>query len=229
MKKSFIKIIMLGISGMLLFTVAGCGEKKVPSVSWRVDTTSKYLNDEKVNSLIAVKGTRGHEANVMLFEKSVENGKTIWTETLCCDAFIGKEGLGKTKEGDNKTPIGDFGIITAFGIKQNPGTKLPYVDVTEDIYCCGEKDFYNQIIDIKEHPHQCEGEHLIDYTPEYNYGFFVDYNKEGEAGKGSAIFFHCRGANTYTGGCIAVSEENMIKILKTVDSGTRIIIDYMPE
>ena len=42
----------------------------------------------------------------------------------------------------------------------------------------------------------------------------------------SAIFLHCTGANTYTGGCIAVSEENMIILLKALDTNARIIIDY---
>ena len=63
------------------------------------------------------------------------------------------------------------------------------MDVTDDIYCC-EEDYYNKMLSIKEYPHDCKGEHLIDYTPEYNYGFFLDYNSEGEKGKGSAIFFH---------------------------------------
>ena len=239
MKKKIVKAISLGLVSATVLAFSGCGTKnevetvseakKEPSIQWRVDTTGKYLNDSSVNSVIAVRCTEGHEASVMLFEKSVIGDKNIWTETLECYAYIGKEGLGKTKEGDNKTPVGDFGITTAFGIKPNPGTALPYIDVTDDIYCCGDKEAYNQMIDIRELPHKCEGEHLIEYTPEYNYGFFIDYNKEGEVGKGSAIFFHCRGANTYTGGCVAVSEENMVKILNAIDSNTRIIIDYLPE
>ena len=137
--------------------------------------------------------------------------------------------FGKTQEGDHKTPIGDFGITTAFGIKENPGTALPYIDVDENTYCCGDENFYNQMIDISEHPHDCaDGEHIIDYSPEYNYGIFIDYNKDGTPGLGSAIFFHCAGANTYTGGCIAVSEENMLTILKALDINARIIIDYIP-
>ena len=222
---------------LLLGTVLLCGcsagkqpmEEHTPSIHWRKDTTGKYLHDESVKQLVTVQATEGTEAVVKLFEKTAENGKTVWTETLTCPGIIGLAGLGKTKEGDNKTPIGDFGITTAFGIKENPGTALPYIDVDENTYCCGDENFYNQMIDISEHPHDCpDGEHIIDYSPEYNYGIFIDYNKEGTPGLGSAIFFHCTGANTYTGGCIAVSEENMVTILKALDENARIIIDYMP-
>lgn len=217
-----------------MLTCSGCGthEKvKEPTVSWRSDTTGKYLKNEAVKSLIAVRCTQGHEASIVMFEKSEVGAKTVWTQTLECDAYIGEKGLGKTKEGDMKTPKGDFGIIEAFGIKPNPGTKLPYIDVTDSTYCCGCPDkYYNKIIDMNDDVHDCpEGEHLIDYSPEYNYGFFLDYNKECEPGKGSAIFFHCKGANTYTAGCIAVSEEDMVKMLRAIDSNTRVIIDYMPK
>ena len=229
--KRIITLVIL-ISMMLLCACSAgssTASEKAPSIHWRKDTTGKYLNDDSVKQIITVQAADGSDAVIKLFEKTVENGKNIWTETLDCSGFIGLEGLGKTKEGDNKTPIGDFGIITAFGIKENPGTALPYIDVDGNTYCCGDKNFYNQIIDISEHPHDCsDGEHIIDYSPEYNYGIFIDYNKEGTPGLGSAIFLHCAGANTYTGGCIAVSEENMVSILRALDANARIIIDYLP-
>lgn len=230
MKKGIAMILLMCI---VLLCVCGAdiqsAAENAPSIHWRKDTTGKYLNDDAVKQIITVQATDGSNAVVKLFEKTVENGKIVWTQTLECPAFIGLEGLGKTKEGDNKTPIGDFGIITAFGIKENPGTSLPYIDADENTYCCGDNNFYNQMIDISEHPHDCsDGEHIIDYTPEYNYGIFIDYNKDGTPGLGSAIFLHCAGANTYTGGCIAVSENNMVTILKAADANARIIIDYMP-
>ena len=241
MKKLFIAIALLSVLGTASLC-CGCGkngtdtqpkqavsEAYSPSIHWRVDTTGKYLNDANVKQIVTVQCDDKCGARVKMFEKTTVGEKNIWTETLSCDGIIGLEGLGKTKEGDNKTPIGDFGILTAFGIKPNPGTKLPYVDVTPDTYCCGDEEYYNKIINAAELSHECpNGEHLIDYTPEYNYGLFIDYNKECEPGKGSAIFFHCAGANTYTGGCVAVSEENMVKIMNTLEPGARIIIDYIP-
>ena len=201
-----------------------------PSIHWRVDTTGKYLNDDSVNCVICVEAVSPNLARVLMYEKSQINGKTVWTNTLACEGVIGLNGLGKTKEGDNMTPIGDFGFSAAFGIKENPGAAITYVDITEDIYCCSDEVAYNQLIDIREFPHDCaDGEHMIEYSPEYNYGLFIDYNKEGTPGLGSAIFLHCKGANTYTGGCIAVDEDCMIQILKAADANARIIIDYAPD
>ena len=231
MKRILALTLLVCMTLLLCACAAGNPEtpENAPSIHWRKDTTGKYLNDDSVKQIVTVQATEGPNAVVKLFEKTVENGKNIWTETLDCPGIIGLNGLGKTKEGDNKTPIGDFGITTAFGIKENPGTVIPYNDVDENTYCCGDENFYNQMIDISEHPHDCsDGEHIIEYSPEYNYGIFVDYNKDGTPGLGSAIFFHCAGANTYTGGCIAVSEENMVTILKALDENARIIIDYMP-
>ena len=44
------------------------------------------------------------------------------------------------------------------------------------------------------------------------------------AGKGSAIFLHCKGYNTYTAGCIAVDEKTMIEILKKIKPNAYIMI-----
>ena len=197
-----------------------------PSINWSTDTTGKYLKDDDVQCLICVQATSENCARVIMFEKSHPQGKNVWTKTLECEGYIGLNGLGKTEEGDKKTPIGDFGITGAFGIKEDPGTRIDYVDVTDNTWCCGDKNAYNQIIDIKDHPHECAGEHMIDCSPEYNYGLFIDYNKDCVPGLGSAIFLHCKGAKTYTGGCIAVDEECMVQILLAADNNTRIIIDY---
>ena len=227
MKYLYIVLAALLLCGILL----GCAKNAAPkpSVSWRVDSTGKYLADDAVRQVITVQAGAASEARITLYEKSKVNGKNVWTETLRCEGFIGQKGLGKTREGDRKTPIGEFGIVTAFGIKENPGTSLPYIDVTENIYACCDAECYNQIVDIREHPHENpEDEHMIDYSPEYNYGFMLDYNPERQVGKGNSIFFHCRGANPYTAGCIALAEEDMIQLLRAVDANARIVIDYLP-
>lgn len=178
-------------------------------------------NNDHTDAMILVKGIGGSNAKIEMLQKK----KDEWVSILACDGFVGKNGIGKAKEGDTKTPVGDFGIITAFGVKENPGTQLPYVDVNEDIYCAEEGPYYNKIVNIKEVGGPIVGEHLIDYQPHYHYGFFFDYNKECIVGKGSAIFFHCFGPNPYTGGCVAVSEENMIFILKNATLNTRLIVE----
>ena len=68
------------------------------------------------------------------------------------------------------------------------------------------------------------GEDMFHTVPEYNYGIATDFNKECIWPKGSAIFIHCKGHKTWTGGCIALDEERMVELLKNCDKSLIITI-----
>ncbi len=190
---------------------------------WR-EVLQKYRKDDKVHQVMLVRCTEGSNATVQFYNK-LTSQKNAWTLVFETDAYIGKNGTGKTKEGDAKTPLGDFGVLYGFGILNNPGTKLDYVDVKETTFACDEDSkYYNQIIDTKETGHKCKGEEMFIYTPEYNYGIATDFNAKNEYPKGSEIFLHCKGAKVFTGGCIAIDEEYMKTVLQNADPGMRIII-----
>ena len=80
------------------------------------------------------------------------------------------------------------------------------------------------MIDIRKVKASRSGEHLLDYKPHYNYALAIDYNKNCVYKKGSAIFLHCTGSNPYTGGCVAVKQKYMKKIMQTVDKNAKICI-----
>ena len=185
------------------------------------DLQDKFSAKEKVNQLIFVKYQGGTKARLQLFDKQKDGS---WEKVLGCKAVIGQNGLNKTKEGDRKTPTGTFTITHAFGVLKDPGSKMDYIKLKDHHYWCGDRDWYNQMIDIRKHPHSCRGEHLITYTKQYAYSMALDYNKKCVYGKGSAIFLHCFGYYDYTLGCIAVSQDNMKTILKTCGDNTKICI-----
>ena len=157
-----------------------------------------------------------------------QNGK--YEKVFSCPAVVGKNGPGKQSEGDTKTPLGTWEVGNAYGINDDPGSIIPYTKVTEDMYWCatgsnGKK--YNTLIYKSENPEAdySEDEHLIDYPVVYNYLLDLGYNKAGAPYAGNAIFLHCwRGPDSPTGGCVGVSEENMIKILQTITPGTSVTI-----
>lgn len=180
----------------------------------------KYSGNDSVRQLVFVKYISGSKAKVMMYNKDGNGWKCI----LECQGYVGKKGIDKKKEGDKKTPTGVFDLTEAFGIKNNPGTSLPYIKVNKYLYWCGDKKYYNQLIDVRKTLHKCKGEHLIDYIPQYNYGMVLDYNSACTYGAGSAIFLHCKGTGSYTAGCIAVSQKNMIKILNNAEQGAKICI-----
>lgn len=181
---------------------------------------NQYLKDGSVDQLLFVKYTGGSKANVQLYNKV--NKK--WKKILSCKGYVGKDGIGQAKKGISVTPTGTYTLTQGFGIKKNPGAKLSYLKVDKKHYWCSDDRYYNQLIDIRKKPHDCAGEHLIDNVPSYNYGMFLDYNKKCLPGKGSAIFLHCTGGYTYTGGGIAVGEKNMIEILRKTGKGAKICI-----
>lgn len=208
--------VVLFAGSLLLLSLASC--KKTVSYPFN----PKELSDSTCQ-VVYVNYMGGSDATTSLYVR--EERSESFSLQLSCPAYVGKNGMGKTREGDMKTPVGTFSVLTAFGILPNPGTVLPYVDVDEYTYCCGDSVAYNRIIDIRELPHECtNGEHMIKYGAAYHYGFFPDYNKECELGKGSAIFFHCTGKNPYTAGCIAVPEEEMKAILRALTPGAVLII-----
>ena len=182
---------------------------------------AQYRTNTSVNQLLEVRYTGGSNAQVYLRQRA----GTAWKTVLACSGYVGRLGIGQAREWVARTPEGDFGITGAFGISPNPGAKLPYVHVTDDLYWCSDPQWYNQLISVNDHPHACTGEHLIDYWPHYKYGLFFDYNQNPvRLGAGSAFFFHCTGGAPYTAGCIAVSEPNMVTIVRTVTSGARLLI-----
>lgn len=185
----------------------------------------QYSAIPAVRQIILVEQTKDTVSTGTLF-LLVKNSDGAWEEKLLCKAYLGKNGLDKTREGDVRTPTGDYGFIMAFGAKDDPGSLIPYTKLTDSMYLCGDRDYYNQFIDSSKIDHRCSNnsEHLIQYIPQYNYALFIDYNKEGVYGKGSAIFLHCVGSYPYTMGCVSVAEENMKKILRTADTNSRICI-----
>lgn len=181
---------------------------------------NEYAESSTVNQLVFVQYEGGSRATVILYNRI--NGAL--TKVFSCPGYVGSNGIDKVQEGDRKTPTGTFGFTKAFGIKNDPGSKIPYTKLNQYLYWCGDKQYYNTMVDVRTQKHNCVGEHLIAYNPHYNYALAIDYNPQHIFKKGSAIFLHCTGSNSYTGGCVAVSENYMKTIMQTVDQNAKICI-----
>ena len=174
--------------------------------------------------VVLVEHSGGSNAVLSLHEK--KDG--AWQKLYECAAYVGKNGVGKEKEGDKKTPLGVYNLTTPFGIKDDPGAAMPYTKVTEYHYWCGDSSsqYYNKLMDERtcDRKHTSADEYLIDYVGEYNYAMFIDYNAAGVPHKGSCIFLHCTGKNKYTAGCVAIPEAAMKQVLQWAKSGVKIVI-----
>lgn len=146
-------------------------------------------------------------------------------------AYIGKNGLTiAKKEGDGKTPIGEFnlGVILGMHSKDEIADKIKsrYIQITKDMYWVDDfkSKHYNKLVDIsKVKKDWTSAEHLIEYPIQYEYLIEIKTNPKNIPGKGSAIFLHCTN-NRPTAGCIAVNRKIMKKIIETIDEQTKIKI-----
>ena len=156
-----------------------------------------------------------------------------WHQIMTTPGFIGKEGLGKEKEGDWKSPAGTFRFNKAFGIARDPGCAIPYTQVDKNTYWSGDQRpgmEYDRMVDIRNYPSldKENSEHIIDYKEHYQYCLNINYNRLHIPGKGSALFMHCFGLNKpFTGGCIAVPKDKMRYVMKHVRPNCLIVIDSL--
>jgi L,D-peptidoglycan transpeptidase YkuD (ErfK/YbiS/YcfS/YnhG family) len=156
--------------------------------------------------------------------RTLEKHAGIW-ETVFepFNAVIGKNGFaqpGEKREGDGKTPSGIYPLKMTFGYDESIKTKMPYRQVLADDIWVDDvnADDYNRW--VKKGATQAKSyEKMRRDDSLYKYGIVIEYNTRPVVkGYGSAIFFHVwGGADITTGGCVAVSEENIIKILLWLD------------
>lgn len=148
-------------------------------------------------------------STISCFEKA--NG--TWTQTCSMPGVIGINGFSSTKkEGDLTTPIGKFSLDMTFGKCENPGTKMPYRQVSANDIWADATQYYNTWVTDPS----ISGEHLLRDDWLYDYSLVINYNiPERILGKGSGIFLHCwRSSNNGTEGCVATDKNNVLSILK---------------
>ena len=139
------------------------------------------------------------------------------------NAVIGINGFapaGEKREGDGRTPSGIYPLKMTFGYDESTGTKMPYLQtLADDIWVDDPNaDDYNQWVK-KTDPRATSYEKMRRDDNLYKYGIVIEYNTSPVIkGYGSAIFLHIwKGEGIPTAGCVAVSEEDIIKIMGWLD------------
>ena len=184
----------------------------------------EFRLDPSVSSLILVECTNPAKVQLTFFIKFSGNAP-FWSPFLSVPAFIGKNGPGKEKEGDEKTPLGTFTVTGAFGIQSNPGTALPYLHIDSTTFACSSKGpYYNRILSLSEKKPNLSGEWMAEYVPAYNYGIIMNFNPDNIYPNGSHIFLHCNGEQSFTEGCVSIEEQHMLTLLKKLKPGDKICI-----
>ena len=169
----------------------------------------------------------GTNAKVWMEEK---NSSGVWQQIFSTSSGrIGYNGLGKTAEGDGKTPRGVYSLGQVFGIQPDPGSSQPYLQVDSSHYWVGDSSspYYNQMVSTRDVSLSSEAkrlsEHIVDYGAVYNYCVEIKYNASGTPHAGSAIFLHCLGRGS-TGGCVAIPQSDLLTVIRRLHRNAKIVI-----
>lgn len=144
---------------------------------------------------------------------------------------IGRKGMisgEKGREGDEKTPLGDYAL--RFGLYRadrlpNPKSGLTFRALREDDGWCDDVSdpAYNRFIRL---PYAASHEKLWREDGAYDVILVISHNDSPpEAGLGSAVFIHvAQPDDRQTLGCIALEPEVMVKLLPHLKTGLEISI-----
>jgi L,D-peptidoglycan transpeptidase YkuD (ErfK/YbiS/YcfS/YnhG family) len=183
-----------------------------------------YENKLGQSTQIIIVGERIGLSSSRYFVYTVEKKHDHWKWVSGpIEATIGKNGFalpGEKREGDGRTPSGIFSLKRTFGYDKTVKTKMPYRQATEEDLWVDDPNApdYNQWVKQAE-TGAASYEKMKREDLQYKYGIVIEYNTDPVIkGHGSAIFFHVwKGKDSPTAGCVAVSEEDIIKILGWLD------------
>lgn len=167
---------------------------------------------------------------------ALEKTDSIWRQAMePMDAVIGRNGFappGEKREGDGRTPSGLYMLGTAFGYAESAVTKMPYRQVVANDLWVDDPNApdYNRWVKQGE-TSAASYEKMKRDDNLYKYGIVIEYNTAPVIKNyGSAIFMHVwKGPGSTTAGCVAVSEENILKILSWLNPAANPVILINPD
>ena len=170
--------------------------------------------------IVAYSRSRAAIKGVLFGIERVEGSWVTAFDTVPCS--FGKQGFappGEKVEGDGKTPTGIFPLGFAFGYQDNLSARMDFLELTDRHYWISAADspLYNQLVD--DYPAGVYAEKMRRKDHLYKYGIVIEYNMPNAVkGKGSAIFIHVeRKPGAPTAGCIAISEEDIKRLIRWID------------
>lgn len=196
-------------------------DNSVLKIDPNIDKLNNYKGISNVSQILLVMADDAEDCKATARAYEKVNG--LWQPVFeVMEAVIGNKGLTyDKKEGDKKSPAGMFPLYRCFGSEENPGTKLIYTKFEKNDFWVDDvnSEFYNTYQKGLPGGRWNSAEDLFETGKLYRYFVVVEYNTDNPVpGKGSAIFLHIwKGKDSYTSGCTAMSEENLLKIIRWLE------------
>jgi len=159
----------------------------------------------------------------------VKNKHTLQINEFKFKCCIGKNGsTSNKKEGDKKTPKGNFEIENLYfrkDRKEKPYTLLKCVQIKKDMGWCDDVRYpkkYNKLFKIEK---KIKHEKLKRKDYKYDFLIPIKYNvNKPITGMGSCIFIHLTRDYKPTAGCVALKEKDFLILLKLIKKNSKIKI-----
>lgn len=136
------------------------------------------------------------------------------------------------KEGDGRSPAGLFSLENGFGYTPFD-INFPYSVYKTTDHCVDDSNskWYNRIIDSTRITKDYNSfEHMRLKNNLYQYGIVVNHNPNQIKNGGSCIFIHIRSGNGKgTAGCTAMSQDNIVKVLKWLKRDKKPLLLQLPQ
>lgn len=140
-------------------------------------------------------------------------------------ADIGRHGVGRTREGAERTPSGVFTLTRAFGSLPRNGTRLAYRRTNPDDWWDEDPSSagYNELV-ISRYSPGGNSENLYYAGAAYGHAVVINYNTDPIVkGAGSGFFLHV-GDGQPTAGCVSVTPGALAKIMRWLDPAQHPVI-----
>ena len=160
----------------------------------------------------------------------LKNKETLQFKNFNFKCVIGEKGLTlNKKEGDKKTPRGLFSIEHLYFRKdriKKINTKIKSIPIKKNMGWCDDTrnlKKYNKLIKVSK---KIKHEKMYRKDSKYDLVIPIKYNfLKPKLKRGSAIFLHITKNYKPTAGCIAISKNDFLILLRLIDKNTKIKIN----
>ncbi len=199
---------------LLILSSCSSGATKPPSPSKeeKVNPENLVLSKRVTVSFDSLRNT-----HILYGQDSTAAQWTTSFDTIQC--VVGYNGIappGLKREGDGKTPAGEFPLGLVFGYENDLEIAEDFLDLEPYHYWISDSESskYNTLVDYNPAPAEAEKMERNDHL--YKYGIIIEYNTETVVpGMGSAIFIHIyRSPDRPTAGCVGIAESDIIALIK---------------
>lgn len=152
-----------------------------------------------------------------------------WSRKMLTTGRLGWTGFqwaSQRKQGDGSTPAGTFMLTRSFGLREDPGTRMPYRRAWSNDYWAYDKNCPATFNTWQKYSSsRCWrtswAKKLASHKQEYEFATVIDFNiptptRRANTRVGGGIFLHIHGDGA-TAGCVSLKRADMLRVLRWLD------------